>query len=411
MKTPRYIVFSVVLLLSCSLVAQTRQNPNAIGVFGVKTEYIGDLGNNVFRFGNDFRGGIGLSLDRYINRFFDFGFYASWSSTGLDRGITTYVYFEDWDNRSQLDNEVKNFHVDRLTNFHIQGRFKILNDAQFRLIPFVGLSAGMAFYQGIGTNYLDGVGNLQTMSFFNFTEGFVPTNSARIVNLEQRSIGTAATLGGVVGLQFRLSRYFGIRYQATGSWTSRDDFDFYVSGGNDFQLQHHIGLTFSFSGRRPPAAAPPRKPFRAQRKQKPVFPTSTLSSVEFAESLREAEKPSVEAESFVFPSILLPFGRAEIGCTEVQSRLDSIAGWLLANPNYGITISGHADSTGPKIYNQILSKNRATTIKRSLVKKGVDPNRITVRAYGDTKPIADNNTREGRAKNRRVEIKVSRLSQ
>lgn len=68
--------------------------------------------------------------------------------------------------------------------------------------------------------------------------------------------------------------------------------------------------------------------------------------------------------------------------------------------------AGSTDSIGTEKYNQALSERRANSAKDYIVKKGVDPSRISAQGFGETKPIADNKTAAGRAKNRRVEIKV-----
>ena len=406
MKLSRYILPLLFLCFANQSIAQTRDKPNAIGLFGVKTEYIGDLGHNVFKFGNDFRGGVGLSFDRFLNRFFDVGFYASFSSIGLDRGITTYANFEQWNNRSELGNEVQNFEINRLLNFHIHGRFKILNSERWRLVPYVGLAAGMAFNSGIHTNYLDADGNIRTMFFFNPNNEFVPRNNARIVDLEQRGIGTAYTLSGIIGLDFRVSRHFSIRYQAVGSWTSRDDFDFYVSGANDWQIQHNIGIVYRFSGRRP-SAQPKRKRWICHHpawcEPTPAFALSTLPKVDTTEI--RTEPIVTQPDTFFFPAILLEFGDFALS-VKAQNQLDSIADWLIELPEYHTHISGHTCILGCEIYNQQLSKRRAGIVKDHLIKRGVPKNRITKSYYGDTNPIADNETLDGRALNRRVGIKV-----
>lgn len=77
------------------------------------------------------------------------------------------------------------------------------------------------------------------------------------------------------------------------------------------------------------------------------------------------------------------------------------------NKDKRVALSGHTDSIGTEKYNQGLSERRAASVKNYLVKKGVDGGRITSQGFGETKPIADNKTKEGRAKNRRVEIKVN----
>ena len=67
---------------------------------------------------------------------------------------------------------------------------------------------------------------------------------------------------------------------------------------------------------------------------------------------------------------------------------------------------GHADWTGPEAYNQKLSERRAAAVKAYLVSKGIPAGKIHTEGKGETQPVADNKTREGRAKNRRVEVEV-----
>ena len=88
-----------------------------------------------------------------------------------------------------------------------------------------------------------------------------------------------------------------------------------------------------------------------------------------------------------------------------RSLKESVA-VLTSHSDVRIEIGGHADSRGPADYNMGLSERRAKSAYDYLVAEGVDPNRLTVRGYGETKPIATNETPEGLAKNRRVELKV-----
>ena len=74
-----------------------------------------------------------------------------------------------------------------------------------------------------------------------------------------------------------------------------------------------------------------------------------------------------------------------------------------------VIIEGHTDDTGDAAFNQDLSEKRAEAVKAEIVANMDNPeneNKITTVGYGESKPIADNSTREGRAKNRRVEIKI-----
>ncbi len=68
-------------------------------------------------------------------------------------------------------------------------------------------------------------------------------------------------------------------------------------------------------------------------------------------------------------------------------------------------IQGHTDSVGDRNYNQKLSERRAETVKAYLVLYGIDVSRMTVRGFGPDRPVAENDTEEGRALNRRVELK------
>jgi outer membrane protein OmpA-like peptidoglycan-associated protein/Tol biopolymer transport system component len=91
-----------------------------------------------------------------------------------------------------------------------------------------------------------------------------------------------------------------------------------------------------------------------------------------------------------------------------QSRveLDKLTSFLEKNPKMKIELSGHTDNVGDKKMNQVLSENRAKAVLDYLVKRGIKVERLTTKGYGDTLPIADNNTEEGRAENRRTEFKV-----
>ena len=74
-----------------------------------------------------------------------------------------------------------------------------------------------------------------------------------------------------------------------------------------------------------------------------------------------------------------------------------------------IELSGHTDSKGSNNYNQKLSYSRVKAVYEHLIGQGISSKRLQYRSYGATKPIADNDTDEGRAKNRRVEFKILEL--
>jgi outer membrane protein OmpA-like peptidoglycan-associated protein len=88
--------------------------------------------------------------------------------------------------------------------------------------------------------------------------------------------------------------------------------------------------------------------------------------------------------------------------------LDEVAQAMTDRPTMEVSIEGHTDSQGSDKFNLKLSRDRAASVKKYLVKKGVDAARMVTQGYGETVPIADNRTAAGRAENRRVEFLITR---
>jgi outer membrane protein OmpA-like peptidoglycan-associated protein len=91
---------------------------------------------------------------------------------------------------------------------------------------------------------------------------------------------------------------------------------------------------------------------------------------------------------------------------QYQPELDKAVDILSKSPNATVTVAGHTDNTYTRAYNIQLSKRRAEAVKNYLVQKNIDAQRISIEYYGFDKPIADNNTVAGRAKNRRSEVTI-----
>jgi OmpA-OmpF porin, OOP family len=91
---------------------------------------------------------------------------------------------------------------------------------------------------------------------------------------------------------------------------------------------------------------------------------------------------------------------------EGMQNLAQLAAFLTAHPDRALAIEGHADSTGTDDYNQGLSERRATAVKAFLASSGVDPSRVFAQGFGERYPIASNDSTDGRARNRRVEMLV-----
>lgn len=88
--------------------------------------------------------------------------------------------------------------------------------------------------------------------------------------------------------------------------------------------------------------------------------------------------------------------------------LDKAARALSRYPDLNVEIAGHASSEGDDDYNMTLSQERVLSVREYLINRGIDPGRLTARGYGETQPVASNDTDAGRAQNRRVEFRLSR---
>jgi len=133
----------------------------------------------------------------------------------------------------------------------------------------------------------------------------------------------------------------------------------------------------------PPPPPPPPAPAKpAPAKPKPV-----------------AEKVTLAAD------VLFDFDKSVLK-SEGKAKLDDLATKVNAINLEVVIAIGHTDSIGSDAYNQKLSVRRAESVKAYLVSKGVAPNRIYTEGKGEKQPVASNKTKDGRAKNRRVEIEV-----
>jgi OOP family OmpA-OmpF porin len=132
----------------------------------------------------------------------------------------------------------------------------------------------------------------------------------------------------------------------------------------------------------PPPPPPAPAPAPAPAKPKPV-----------------AEKVTLAAD------VLFDFDKAVLK-SEGKGKLDDLAGKVKAINLEVVIAIGHTDSIGSDAYNQKLSVRRAESVKAYLVSKGVEPNRIYTEGKGEKQPVASNKTKDGRQKNRRVEIEV-----
>ena len=123
-------------------------------------------------------------------------------------------------------------------------------------------------------------------------------------------------------------------------------------------------------------------------------------------AMKPAAKPKPVVEKVTLAAdVLFDFDKAVLK-TEGKNKLDDLAGKVKAINLEVVIAIGHTDSIGSDAYNQKLSVRRAESVKAYLVSKRVEPNRIYTEGKGEKQPVASNKTKDGRQKNRRVEIEV-----
>ncbi|MHB1214180.1 MAG: OmpA family protein [Thiobacillus sp.] len=116
-----------------------------------------------------------------------------------------------------------------------------------------------------------------------------------------------------------------------------------------------------------------------------------------------APEPAAPPKKLVLEGVNFDFDKATLRQTDV-SDLDKNVDQLKTWGDVDIEVAGHTDSMGSDKYNMTLSRQRAEAVRNYLISKGVAANRLTAKGYGESQPVADNATEEGRFKNRRVEL-------
>jgi OOP family OmpA-OmpF porin len=147
-----------------------------------------------------------------------------------------------------------------------------------------------------------------------------------------------------------------------------------------------------------PAPAPAAAPAPAPAAAAPA-PAAAAAPAAAPAAPAAASKVTYAADAFFDfdKAVLKPEGKA---------KLDDLVGKVKGINLEVIIAVGHTDSVGGDAYNQKLSVRRAEAVKAYLVSKGIETNRVYTEGKGEAQPVADNKTKEGRAKNRRVEIEV-----
>ena len=119
----------------------------------------------------------------------------------------------------------------------------------------------------------------------------------------------------------------------------------------------------------------------------------------------EVELQHLPAKSFVLEDCNFETGKVNLE-ESAYAVLDELVAYLNRKDDEKIELGGHTDNVGTAAKNLMLSQERANTVRAYLLMKGIDPARVTAKGYGMSKPVASNATADGKAQNRRTEVKI-----
>jgi len=178
----------------------------------------------------------------------------------------------------------------------------------------------------------------------------------------------------------------GVAAAAAGS----DEPEAYVAGA---ALGAGLGYMFCHEKKAPPPPAPTPAPAPTRAPPPPPPPPP-------------APEPEVGSKIVSLEGANFDFNKATLK-PEGMAKLDEAAKVMAENADLTVAVEGHTDSVGSDAYNQKLSERRAQAAVDYLVSKGVAAARLAPTGYGESKPVASNDTAEGRAQNRRVDLVVT----
>ncbi|MBD9563756.1 OmpA family protein [Pseudomonas sp. PDM09] len=127
---------------------------------------------------------------------------------------------------------------------------------------------------------------------------------------------------------------------------------------------------------------------------------------QYPASVKPVEPPVSEVIT-LNGNVLFAYNQSEL-MPQARNELDSLMAKLQNTDVVSIKVIGHTDSQGSDAYNQKLSERRASSVAAYLLSQGLAPNKLTSEGRGESQPVADNDTEEGRAQNRRVELHINR---
>jgi len=255
------------------------------------------------------------------------------------------------------------------------------------------------------------LGRLDALYHFNTTGCFVPYLAAGVGGIYFDPDRTSSDEDALVNYGA------GVKYFLTKDIALRGDVRHVISfDSTNHNLLYTVGLTFFFGGEKEavaapapaPAPKPEPKPAPAPAPKPAPGPKDSDDDGVYDDADECPDTPAgarVDARGcWVIEGVFFDFDKSIIK-PEGLPIIDEVATVLNSNPSMRVDIEGHTDSVGSDEWNQGLSERRARAVKDSLVSSGIESTRLTTKGFGESVPAATNKTKEGRAMNRRVELK------
>lgn len=264
--------------------------------------------------------------------------------------------------------------------------------ASYFLTDDVSLGVSVARYHDLNAEYPDAQGHRKNIrgelvsvdALYHFGEPGIGLRPYVSAGMAHQSIGqadrsgrdssTIANLGA--GAKYYFTKHSFVRGGLEGNYNIDDDYT---------ELMVGVGIGMNFGGSYPrPVAEPEPEPMPVAAPEPEPMPAIVRVELD----------------------VKFDFDKAKIR-EESYGEIRDLANFMQEYPQTTTVVEGHTDSVGPDQYNQRLSERRAAAVKTALVESyGVESHRVDSVGYGETRPIADNRTREGRQLNRRVEAEV-----
>ncbi len=362
------------VLASATMFAQTTESPwsfefgvNAVDVYpiGESTPY-GDYFDEFFNLNDHWNmGGFFIGVTRDLSKHF------SISARGTSNELSKWGDVPG--DESYLVDNLKYYSLDGMINFDF---------TTTRFQPYLAVGGGYTWIE----------------------EG--PFNTFSLAEGDDNLVG-AGTLNGALGAKYELSDHFALNLQFMYKHTFED----YLTK----HWQHSLGIVYSVGSKKKEVkevvdtdgdGIPDEYDFCPQVNGLKEFggcPKPEEKPVKTVTEIKEVVKevPTLPTSQTIY----FDYDSTKIN-NNAQVILDGLANALKNNNSYNIQIDGNADSVGSDSYNKTLSSKRAESVKQYLVSKGLSTSAISTMGYGEDKPASSNNTKEGRALNRRADLTI-----